>query len=34
VAIWPPSVTYIVGLPLRHFRRRVLRRLDDAEPTL
>lgn len=34
VATWPPTAVYIAGLPLRHFRRRVLRRLDDAEPSL
>jgi glycosyltransferase involved in cell wall biosynthesis len=34
VATWPPAAAYIAGLPLRHFRRRVLRRLDEAEPVI
>jgi glycosyltransferase involved in cell wall biosynthesis len=34
VVTWPPTLAYIAGMPLRHFRRRVLHRLDEAEPTI
>lgn len=34
IVTWPPTLAYIAGMPLRQFRRRVLRRLDEAEPTI
>jgi len=34
VVTWPPTLAYIAGMPLRQFRRRVLGRLDEAEPTI
>jgi glycosyltransferase involved in cell wall biosynthesis len=34
VATWPPTVGYIAAMPLRHFRRRVLGRAGEAEPTI
>ena len=34
IATWPPTAAYIAGLPLRRFRRRVLRRREETEPAI
>lgn len=34
VVTWPPTIAYIAAMPLRRFRRRVLRQLADAEPSI
>ena len=34
VVAWPPTLAYIAGMPVRQFRRRVLRQIGEAEPTI